>query len=426
MVKRMIRVVLYYIGWFIRSLFGIASLIVLLAVVAAIPFANFLALGYLLEVEGRLARSGKLRDAFPLLDLAPQLGSIILGIGVWIIPLRFLALAAADARLIDPGSPADTALSILVPVLAILLTAHLCLALAFGGSLWHFFRPPIILLAILLPILLVLSFPRLAVGALAVTGLFGFMAHRAEWGSWFFSRIKGCLFPMLAPARSFFTDLRRLATPGYWTEATTAVRDFIVALRLRHHFLLGLKGYIGAMLWLLIPTALFAATTKTEGGPILVTLLGGILLIVVLSWVPFLQAHFAAENRFGAMFELRKVRELYKNAPFSWTITMLITLTLALPLYLFKIVLPPSDAMWLATIVFIVSIYPVKVITGWAYHRALTREKRAHFTLRWLTRLVLLPLLTLYVVLLFFTQFIGEHGKGVLFEHHAFLLPAPF
>jgi hypothetical protein len=30
------------------------------------------------------------------------------------------------------------------------------------------------------------------------------------------------------------------------------------------------------------------------------------------------------------------------------------------------------------------------------------------------------------VFLLFFTQFIGQHGKGVLFEHHALLLPVPF
>jgi hypothetical protein len=157
-----------------------------------------------------------------------------------------------------------------------------------------------------------------------------------------------------------------------------------------------------------------------------VTLFGGVLLMIVLSWVPFLQAHFAAENRFGAMFELRKVRLLFKNAPFSWTITMLVTLTLALPMYLFKVVLPPADAMWMETIVFIVSIYPVKVITGWAYHRAVARERRAFWGFRWLTRLVLLPLLTTYVFLLFFTQFIGEHGKLVLFEHHAFLLPAPF
>src|SRR5260370_21519126 len=146
------------------------------------------------------------------------------------------------------------------------------------------------------------------------------------------------------------------------------------------------------MLWLAVPRGLFDGTKKTEGGPIIVTLIGGVLLILVLSWVPFLQAHFAAENWFGAMFELKKVRQLFKNAPFSWLITMLITLTMALPMYLFKIALPPSDMMWLVTIVFIVSIYPAKVITGWAYHRAVTRERRALWGLRLLTPLLPLPL----------------------------------
>ena len=40
--------------------------------------------------------------------------------------------------------------------------------------------------------------------------------------------------------------------------------------------------------------------------------------------------------------------------------------------------------------------------------------------------ILMLPLLGLFVFILFFTQFIGEHGKAVLFEHHAFLLPVPF
>ncbi len=70
----------YGIKTAVSTLFGIASLIFLLAVVAAIPGANFYALGYLLEVEGRVARSGRFRDAFPLLDLAPKLGAIALGI----------------------------------------------------------------------------------------------------------------------------------------------------------------------------------------------------------------------------------------------------------------------------------------------------------------------------------------------------------
>jgi hypothetical protein len=95
-------------------------------------------------------------------------------------------------------------------------------------------------------------------------------------------------------------------------------------------------------------------------------------------------------------------------------------------MYLFKIVLPPADAMWMETLVFIVSIYPLKVITGWAYRRAISRDRRAFVALRWLTRLAMVPLLATYVFLLFFTQFIGEHGKRVLFEHHAFMLPSPF
>ncbi|HLJ12314.1 MAG TPA: hypothetical protein VKU82_14055 [Planctomycetaceae bacterium] len=368
LVRRVLGAVFGFIAWLIRSLFGIASLILLLAVIAAIPIVNFLALGYLLEVEGRLARSGRFRDAFPLIDLAPRLGSIVLGIWVWVFPLRLLSHAAADARLIDPGSRADLGLHFLVQALALALTVHLCLALARGGSLGCFVRP----------------------------------IKNVRW-LW-----------------------KRLREGNYWARASSAVRDFIAGLRLRHHFLLGLKGYLGAMIWLAIPTALFAATNKTEGGPIVVTLIGGVLLMLVLSWVPFLQAHYAAENRFGAMFELKKVRKLYLNAPFSWLITMLVTLAFALPMYLFKVALPPSDMLWMETIVFIASIYPAKVLTGWAYHRAKAREKRAFFGLRWFSRLILLPLLVLYVFLLFFTQFIGEHGKGVLFEHHPFLLPAPF
>jgi hypothetical protein len=398
---RMLGATLNFVAWLIRSLFGIASLILLLAVVAAIPIVNFLALGYLLEVEGRLARSGKLGDAFPLINLAPRLGSIALGIWAWVFPLRLLSHAAADARIIDPGSRADIGLHLLVNVMAVVITAHLCVALSRGGSLFSFMWP------LLLPLALVLS--PILVPILVVVAL---IRRDRAW--------------LLKPLQREIAALRSIATAEYWNQASAAVRDFIAGLRLKHHFLLGFKGYVGAMIWLVVPTSLFAAASKTEGGPILVTIFGGVLLILVLSWVPFLQAHYAAENRFGAMFELGTVRRLYKNAPFSWTITMLITLTLALPMYLFKIALPPSDAMWMVTIVFIVSIYPVKVITGWAYHRAATREKRAWFGLRWFTRLLLLPLLTVYVFLLFFTQFIGEHGKRVLFEHHAFLLPAPF
>lgn len=351
--------------WMVRTLFGIVSLIFLLAVLAAIPVVNFIALGYLLDVEGRVARSGRLRDAFPLLDLAPRLGSIALGIGLSLFPLRLLSHAAADAYLIDPGSRADRNLHILLRVLTVSMAVHLCLALARGGSLSCFLRP-------------------------------------IKNVRWLYARWR---------------------EGGYWLRAETAVSQFVHRLNIPGMFWLGVQGYVGCMAWLVIPTALFAASTNTEGPSIAVTILGGVLLMIVLSWVPFLQAHFAAERRWGALLELRKVRQLYKHAPFSWLITMLVTLTLTLPLYLLKIALLPRDVLWVATTVFVVSIYPIKVVTGWAYHRALVRERCAFFGLRWISRLVMVPLLALYVFLLFFTQLIGEHGKGVLFEHHAFLLP---
>ena len=357
-----------WLAWCVRSLFGIASLVVLLAVVAAIPGVNILALGYLLEVEGRVARSGRLRDAFPLIDLAPRLGSIALGVLLCVFPLQLLAGAAADARLINPGSTADRNLHLLVQVASIVLTLHLCLALARGGSLTCFIRP----------------------------------IKNLRWLS------------------------SRVTSGQYWTQAEAAVRDFLSGWRLKYHFWLGFRGYAGALLWLVLPTALFASATKTEGLPLFLMVIGGVLLMLVLSWVPFLQAHYAAENRWGAMFELRKVRALYRHAPFSWLVTLLVTLALSLPLYLFTIVLPPGDVAWLVTLVFIVSIYPARVVTGWAYHRAVTRERPAPRLLLVFTRLLTVPLLGFYVFLLFFTQLIGERGKAVLFEHHAFMLPSPF
>ena len=356
------------IAWLVRGAFGIASLILILAVVAAIPILNFLALGYLLEVEGQMAREGRVRSAFPLADLAPRFGSIALGFWLWLLPLRLLASAASDAQLIDAAGAAARNLHVLTIVTAAAVAVHLCLALARGGSLGCFFRP----------------------------------------------------------LKNFLWLLRRVRSGQYWETASRNVRGFVGGLRLRHHFSLGLRGFLGAAGWLYVPSALFAAANKTEDPTILLTLIGGVCLTVVLCWMPFLQARFAAENRLRAAFELRAVRRLFGNAPLAWLIAVIVVYALSLPLYLLKVVLLPQDAMWFVTLVFIATIYPAKVVTGWAYHRAARRERQAHFLLRWSARILMVPLVGFYVFLLFFTQFVAEHGKGALFEHHAFLLPVPF
>lgn len=357
------------IGWIVELLFGLASLFLMLAVLAAIPLLNFLALGYLLEAEGRVARTGKLRYAFPLLPLAPRLGSIALGVWLWLWPIRWMTDAAADAQLIAPGTAVAAGWTIAKYWITGGIAVHLILALARGGGFWCFFRP-----------------------------------------------IKNVLWLVT-----------QFQAGTYFATASTAVREFIAALKLRHHAWLGVRGFAGAFAWLFVPTAFFAAMRSTQKpGEILLTLFGGVLLILALSWTPFLQAHFAAENRFSAFRELGRVRELFRRTPLLFFLSIVVLYALALPLYLSKVAVPPRDALWLVTPIFIATIYPSRILIGWSYARAMRREYRRSIFLRWPLWLLLTPLLAAYLFLLFFTPAIGAYGRRVLFEHHALLLPSPF
>lgn len=356
------------IAWTVRAGFGIVSLVLLLAVIAAIPIVNFLALGYLLEVEARVARTGRLRDAFLLLDVAPRIGSIALGIWLWLLPLRAIGLSRGDAYFIEPGGASEQAMSFLAPIVALLVATHICLALARGGSLSCFFRP----------------------------------IKNIRW------------------------FIERLRNSDYMTHATAGVQDFLRRLRLKHHFLLGVKGFAGAFVWLLIPTALFSAANPEAPATVFLSIIGGIMLMFVLSWLPFMQARFAVVGRWRAMFDLGTIRRLYGYAPLAWLSTIAVLYTLSLPLNLPKVYLLPQDAMWTITLIFVVTIYPAKVMTGWALHRAVACKEPPWFGWRWLSRWVMVPLLGLYVFLSFFTPYISEHGKSALFENHALLLPVPF
>jgi len=356
--------------WMWELGFGVLSLFALLAFLAAIPIVNFIALGYLLEAEGRVARTGKLRYAMPLLALAPKLGGIVAGTWCWWWIVRLVADAASDAKLIAPGTLVSGAWQLGLLVFSVAVAIHLVLAIARGGRLGLFFWP---------------------------TPL------NALW---------------------MWKQIRR---GDYLTQAGNAVREFVVALRLRHHFWLGLRGFVLAFAWLAIPTALFATLRDTsKGGQVLLTLIGGALLALVLTWVPFLQAHFAAQDRWRAMFELRTIRELFRRAPIAMFAALTVLYALSLPLYLFKAFDAPRDVYWMLTPIFIASIYPAKILIGWAYARAVRRPRRAWIILRWPLWLTLVPLFGIYVFILFFTPAVGAAGRAVLYQHHGILLPWPF
>ncbi len=155
-------------------------------------------------------------------------------------------------------------------------------------------------------------------------------------------------------------------------------------------------------------------------------LIGGALLAVVLVQLPFMQARFAAENRLRAMFEVRALRRLFARAPVAFLIALVATLVLALPLYLLKIEIVPREAAWLPSLLFVVSIFPARLLTGWSLARAHDRRSPRGWVWRWGSRLAMLPVVLAYVVLAYFTQYLSWYGVWSLYEQHAFLVPAPF
>jgi hypothetical protein len=343
-------------------LFGAAALVVGLAFLAVIPVLQLLTLGYLLEASGRVARSGRVRDGFIGVRRAARLGSIALGCLLMWLPLSLLSSMAVSAQIIDPQGPIAKRWQGVLTTLTILYVLHVTAACFRGGKLRYFFWP----------------------------------------------------FNLLWLAR-------RLWHGGFYREARDGVCDFVIALRLPYYFLLGLRGFVGALIWLALPLALLGHGHQNPA----VGILGALLLALVVLYVPFLQMRFARDNRFRALFEWRGVRADFQRAPVAFAFALLVTLALALPLYLLKIEVVPREIAFLETFVFLAFIFPARLLMGWAYGRATRRETPRHWFFRWTSRLLMVPTVAAYVLMVFFSQHIGWGGVSSLYDQHAFLLPTP-
>jgi hypothetical protein len=358
---------LHAVGSVLEWLFGAGVLLVGLAVLAALPLLQFLSLGYLLEASGRVARTGRLRDGFPGVRLAARLGGIVLGSWVMLLPVRLVADLAQAAQIIDPDSRVAGAWRGGLLVLIGLTALHIGAACARGGRLRYF------------------------------------------------------LWPF-----NFIWLLRRLLRGGYYAEARDAVWDTFVALRLPYCLGLGLRGFIGALAWLVVPITLLAAGWLPVHGAALAGFVGAALLVAVLAYLPFLQARLAAANRLSAVFEVREVRADFCRAPWAFAFAFVVTLLFALPLYLLKIEFVPREAAWLPSLVFITFMFPARLLTGWALARARRRAAPRHWFFRWTGRLPFLPAAGVYVLVVFFSQYTSWNGVWSLYEQHAFLVPVPF
>jgi hypothetical protein len=208
---------------------------------------------------------------------------------------------------------------------------------------------------------------------------------------------------------------------------SAAAMGYLKSLRLPYYFWLGARGFAGALLWLLVPvgTLFLAAELPPQGGGGLLSMVGGLLLMLVAAHLPFLQTHFALENRFRALFEVRAVRALFGRAPVAFWLALWVTLLFALPLYLLKIELPPREIAWLPCLMFVGFIFPARLLAGWAVGRARRREQPRHWCFRWVCRFAAIPVVLTYAIWIYLMQYLSWNGTLSLLEQHAFLLPAP-
>jgi hypothetical protein len=359
----LIRRVLRGVGSLTEWMFGAASLMLGLAVLASIPIVNFLTLGYLLEVSGRVSRSGRLRDGFIGVRTAARFGGIAVGAFLFWLPLYGMSYMAERARIIDISGRIARQWEIGLIVLTVFYVLHTVAAYLRDGRLRSFFWPFNII--------------------------------------WLLRR-------------SFSENLLKTTRDTLWNTVTR--------LRLPYYFWLGLRGYLGAFLWLIVPLVLLGQAHRLAA----LGILGGFLLGLVVLYLPFLQTRFARDNSLRAFIQFRAVRRDFRSAPIAFASALSIHLAFAIPLYLLKIELIPRDLMYLEGLIFLAFIFPVRLLDGWAYARATRRNRPRYWLFRWAGRLSVLPVILAYVLMVFASQHLGWNGISSLFEQHAFLLPTPF
>jgi hypothetical protein len=345
-------------------LFGALALVVGLSVLASIPVAQFLSLGYLLEASGRVANSGRFRDGAVGVRKASRLGRMAVGCVLCLLPIQLVASLARSAEAIDPGGPVARGWRIGLGVATFLLLTHLVASCARGGRIRHF----------------------------------------------------------LWPVGTAFWLVRSIRRGGMYRQARDATWDFVIRLRLPHYFRLGLVGFAGTLVWLIVPILILIPGRRTPP----LALLGGLLMAVIVPAIPFLQARFASVGRFRAIFERRAIGDRFRRAPWAFALAWTVTVVSAIPLYLLKIEMIPRETAWLPGLLFVAFLLPARVLAGWAYARGGRRELPRMWISRTLGRLGSIPAALFYVLIIFLAQYTSWAGAMSLAEQHAFLLPAPF
>ena len=355
-----------------RAVGGTLAFGAVLSAVAAVPGGPILALGWMLEAEGRASgESGA--DNPPRLRVLLRAAAVLAGVGlvVWLatVPVRLAAGAAADAAVIAPGSSAAAGWRAGTVAAAVGLAVHLALWLLAGGRT-GWFRP-------------VRNASRVA---------------RDPAGCW---RRLG------DDAAALWRELDPLG--GLW---------------------LGVRGVVVGLAWLLVPSLLLA----NQGGDVgseFGRAVGAVWLIVVLPLVPAAQANLAAARRGGAWngvragLSPRRAWRAWRRRPGRWCGVLLAVGAGSLPLYLLAVVELPADAAWLLTPACVAAVLPGRLLAGWTrWNLSGVVPVRKRWLTLWLP--VAWALAGAYVGVLFLTQFAAADGPAAVVRQPGFLAPVPF
>jgi hypothetical protein len=351
--------------------FCIFSLVVLLALLTAIPILQLIAFGYLLEVSGRLKNGGQIRNALPQLRQAGSIGMAAAAIFLAALPAQLLTHWESVAQIIDANSSQAKLLRVAAIASSILAMIYLMWAWVRGATLRCYLWPQ--------------------------------------------------------PKR-FFREAWRWRT---WRETPDQLWDFTNSLDLPKYFWLGLRGAAGTLIWLSPTIIIIFAFREGETG--LAGIVGFVAILCLgfsLLYLPMLQAHFAAENRLSAIFERKRVRQLFRSAPWACLFAMIFSLFVTpIPLYLLKIEATPKEVVWLPCLVFIAFILPAKIGMGLAMRRAERRTpsvSRLGKIARFLARAGIFIVVAIYVVFVYVSQYTSWDGLLTWIQQHAILIPVPF
>lgn len=392
------------------TLFGLASLICLLAFLVNIPILQIAVLGYFLDSSARIARGGKLSTGFIGLRTASQIGRWVLCSAIVLIPLSLVGRFWINAQIIDATSQQTAMLGHLYSALAMVTTIHVLSALSCGGGIRHFFWP------------LVVPFSMLTRLCKRLTGFCRSILVKPKSAAQSAHK--------RSPAKDWFVPgivWRKFRQGTLYTQSRDDTLNFLGRLRFPHFAWLGLKGFVGSAIWLLLPTVLLAnANHPRTGFAGLSVFLGVLIAAGVFMILPMLQIQFAVDGRFGSLFNVRGAWSKMRRAPLACLLAMLLMLVLALPLFLLKIEKIPPELFWLLSVLFVVLGWPARFAWGAVYRYAQPREKRASRGVRWPMGILTATIALLFAFIFFLTRYTSWNGTLSLFENHVFLLPMPF